>query len=276
LNTNAPSSTRKHLLGSRSPQLLRLTLPRANHHRQSRSVATASRALITPGSLAVDLPRPGVQAPSLRTGLFASLRGAPSSPANPSSVAVRSSATDPAGQVRAPRAKGKHGKDAGRVNGSAIGSTEDAARRRLAAARGGRGAPDRKRASATKGTQVNHTAGSARTPFLRTGFFAALPDSFRGGGSGARSSVGVGGRTSSLRLLASLALAVAAFLALAASSASAARGHVFKESFGTPGSGTGQLKEPSAVAVDEATHDVYVADSGNDRVDKFDSLALVS
>jgi hypothetical protein len=137
------------------------------------------------------------KSPAAKTGLFAPLAsllsakgtGAPSSPADPSSVAVRSSATDPAGQVRAPRAKGKHGKDAGRVNGSAIGSTEDAARRRLAAAKGGRGALDRERASATKGTQVTNTTRSARTPFLRTGIFAALRGVFGGGG----------GRTSSLR-----------------------------------------------------------------------------
>jgi hypothetical protein len=115
--------------------------------------------------------------------------GAPASPASSSSVVVRSSATDSVGQVRASRAKGKHGKDAGRVNGSAIGSTEDAGRRRLAAARGGRGALDRERASA----KVNHTTRSARTPFLRTGFFATLPDSFRGGG-GSGASLDDGGR----------------------------------------------------------------------------------
>jgi hypothetical protein len=39
-------------------------------------------------------------------------------------------------QARASRAKTKTGKDAGRVNGIAIGSTEDAARRRFAAASG--------------------------------------------------------------------------------------------------------------------------------------------
>lgn len=63
-----------------------------------------------------------------------------------------------------------------------------------------------------KGTQVNHTTSSARTPSLRTGFFASL----RGGGSGAPSDRrGVGGRTSSLRLLAPLALALAAIPAFA-------------------------------------------------------------
>jgi DNA-binding beta-propeller fold protein YncE len=51
------------------------------------------------------------------------------------------------------------------------------------------------------------------------------------------------------------------------------RGHVFSPtlSFGTPGSGAGQLKEPAGVAVNEASGDVYVVDSGNNRVDRFDS-----
>jgi hypothetical protein len=63
-----------------------------------------------------------------------------------------------------------------------------------------------------KGTQVNHTARSARTPFLRTGTAARLVTSLRGGGSGAPS----------LRLIGLLGLATAALLALASSSALAA------------------------------------------------------
>jgi hypothetical protein len=54
-------------------------------------------------------------------------------------------------------------------------------------------------------------------------------------------------------------------LALGASSASAAAPF----EFGSFGSETGQMNEPSAVAVD-ATGDVYVADAANNRVDKFD------
>ena len=42
-------------------------------------------------------------------------------------------------------------------------------------------------------------------------------------------------------------------------------------SFGGPGSGGGEFNSPQAVAVDEATGDVYVVDSGNFRVEKFDS-----
>lgn len=40
-------------------------------------------------------------------------------------------------------------------------------------------------------------------------------------------------------------------------------------SIGELGSGPGQLKGPSAAAVDDATHDVYVADTGNNRVEEF-------
>jgi hypothetical protein len=55
--------------------------------------------------------------------------------------------------------------------------------------------------------------------------------------------------------------------------ASAARGHQFKETFGTPCTelvcGPGELKEPSAVAVNEATGEVYVLDQGNNRIEIF-------
>jgi NHL repeat len=55
--------------------------------------------------------------------------------------------------------------------------------------------------------------------------------------------------------------------------ASAGETHVKSISFGVAGSGDGQLElaEHSGVAVNETTHDVYVADTGNHRVDQFDS-----
>lgn len=40
---------------------------------------------------------------------------------------------------------------------------------------------------------------------------------------------------------------------------------------GISGSGPGQFSSPTSVAVDDATHDVYVGDSGNNVVDKFSS-----
>ena len=46
---------------------------------------------------------------------------------------------------------------------------------------------DRERASAKKGTQVNHTTSSAPTPLLRTVTAARLAGSLRDGGSGAPS-----------------------------------------------------------------------------------------
>ena len=41
-------------------------------------------------------------------------------------------------------------------------------------------------------------------------------------------------------------------------------------SFGGPGSGAGQLEGPEGVAVNDATGNVYIADTGNDRVDEFE------
>lgn len=70
-------------------------------------------------------------------------------------------------------------------------------------------------------------------------------------------------------------VASAALCLLLAASASAlkARGHEYSEalSFGTPGSGDGQLKEPSGIAVNEKTGDIYVVDSGNNRVVRFNA-----
>jgi hypothetical protein len=42
--------------------------------------------------------------------------------------------------------------------------------------------------------------------------------------------------------------------------------------FGSQGSGAGQFQTPTGVAVDQGSGDVYVADSGNARVEKFDAM----
>ena len=55
---------------------------------------------------------------------------------------------------------------------------------------------------------------------------------------------------------------------LGGASAQAALTHDF--SFAAPGSGAGQLKDPSGIAVNTTTGDVYIADSGNRRVVQFD------
>ena len=64
---------------------------------------------------------------------------------------------------------------------------------------------------------------------------------------------------------------VLAVLAFAATPALAARGRVLSVSLGSPGSAAGELEKPEGVAVNEATHDVYVADTGNHRVDEFEA-----
>ncbi len=86
------------------------------------------------------------------------------------------------------------------------------------------------------------------------------------------------------RILAVL-FAVGVLTACSASVALAHRGRVFGSSFGDPGSGVGQLSLAifhdegataggSGIAVDESSHDVYVADTGNHRVDEFSSTGV--
>jgi DNA-binding beta-propeller fold protein YncE len=63
-------------------------------------------------------------------------------------------------------------------------------------------------------------------------------------------------------------------LVLGGVSAFALSTHVFGGSFGGEGVGNGQFKEPSGVAVNAATHDVYVVDRGNNRVELFSSAGV--
>ncbi|MFZ1154904.1 MAG: hypothetical protein WAN93_08375, partial [Solirubrobacteraceae bacterium] len=72
-------------------------------------------------------------------------------------------------------------------------------------------------------------------------------------------------------VVAVVCVAVAGFWS---ASAFAARGHVFDGSFASQGSGPGQLQEPSGVAVNEATHTVYVLDGGNNRVERFSTTGV--
>ncbi len=64
---------------------------------------------------------------------------------------------------------------------------------------------------------------------------------------------------------------ISAVLWLSVSSAMAGQSHVFAMSFGTQGSAANEVSSPQGVAVNEATGDVYVADTGNARIDEFDS-----
>jgi DNA-binding beta-propeller fold protein YncE len=75
--------------------------------------------------------------------------------------------------------------------------------------------------------------------------------------------------TRTYHFLASL-LVLGVSIALAATPAVAFRGHIFSSTFGAEGSGNGQFKEPSGVAVNEATGQVYVLDQGNSRIEIFD------
>lgn len=69
-----------------------------------------------------------------------------------------------------------------------------------------------------------------------------------------------------------LALALLAGCALFWSATAQAKVvHVFAESFGGEGSFPGQFEGARAVAVNDTTHDVYVVDVGNDRVQEFNS-----
>jgi DNA-binding beta-propeller fold protein YncE len=78
-----------------------------------------------------------------------------------------------------------------------------------------------------------------------------------------------------LRAVGIAVLLAAAFFAVTAGSASAARGHVYLgETIGKPCPpatvcGAEELTEPTGVAVNEATGDIYVVDSGNHRVQVF-------
>jgi hypothetical protein len=71
-----------------------------------------------------------------------------------------------------------------------------------------------------------------------------------------------------------VALVVSVIVALcAAGPVNAATTHVFLSSFGSVGSAAGELSlisSDSGIAVNSTTHDVYVADSGNSRVDEFE------
>jgi hypothetical protein len=80
------------------------------------------------------------------------------------------------------------------------------------------------------------------------------------------------------RLILSLVGVVLLGMAFVSVSALALQGHAFSSSFGSAGSGAGEMSlsgaqgvevAGSGVAVNAVTHDVYVADTGNARIDEF-------
>jgi len=113
--------------------------------------------------------------------------------------------------------------------------------------------------------KARHVRAPARFVAMFGRSAATRASSRRAKGSGASSS-------RRARLVAAPLLAVLALLALAlsASTALAAQTHVFAGSFGSEGSGAGQLElaEHSGIAVDQTSHDVYVADTTNNRVEQ--------
>jgi hypothetical protein len=84
---------------------------------------------------------------------------------------------------------------------------------------------------------------------------------------GARSGLGSRFRSGACLLM----LVVCGVLVTSASRAQALseRGHVAVGFIGEEGSGAGELRAPSAVAVNDTTGDVYVVDAGNERIDRF-------
>jgi DNA-binding beta-propeller fold protein YncE len=107
-----------------------------------------------------------------------------------------------------------------------------------------------------KGTKVN-----------RTEHRESIQPSFQPGFNGiARYGLARSG-VRSLRLVALFVSAIVIF-ALTASSALGAQHYSYSKSFGSPGSGAGQFSL-SGIALNDATHVLYVADAGNNRVDEF-------
>jgi hypothetical protein len=133
---------------------------------------------------------------------------------------------------------------------------------------------------------VTPTERSASNPSRNKGFAATLRASLRAKGTGAPSPAG---RLLSVSLLAILALlALTAALALSAAPAFALKEYVPGITFGAPCGvgetpcGPGKFKEPSGLAVNDSTEpltepaagDVYVVDTGDNRVERFTSTGI--
>ena len=122
----------------------------------------------------------------------------------------------------------------------------------------------------SKAKQASAAKPSAEAPVRRAGFLAAPRASLRAKGSGAPAQRAAGVLTA--------LCAAAVFLALTATPALAHPAHVFEASFGSAGSGAGELSlqtntrgglPGSGLAVNDESGDVYVADTANHRVDQF-------
>jgi hypothetical protein len=113
---------------------------------------------------------------------------------------------------------------------------------------------------------TEHIAKSAST--TKSGLFATLGGLLRGRGSGAPKT----GRALRLTLAALASLcALAATLTLTVSPAAAAETDVFEATFGPDGTAASVFGRPGAIAVDQNTGNVYVADVEAGTVEKFNS-----
>jgi DNA-binding beta-propeller fold protein YncE len=138
--------------------------------------------------------------------------------------------------------------------------------------------------SSRKGETVRPIAPDRKTPVAQTGVLARRHGSPDTGGSGAPAPT----RRRAIPALATLAATLAA-MALIATPALAHAHFTFTGSFGAPGEGAGELSFVSTgmkngeeifiddlipadgVAVNSASHLLYVADTGNNRVDEFET-----
>jgi hypothetical protein len=100
-----------------------------------------------------------------------------------------------------------------------------------------------------------------------------MPGRVRGGLLGESAQGTARGAWAPARRVAVVLAVVVCGVLVSAGSAVALDTHVFSSSFGGAGSGAGQvmLAVSSGVAVDSVTHDVYVADTGNARIDEFEA-----
>jgi NHL repeat len=117
--------------------------------------------------------------------------------------------------------------------------------------------------STTQGSKTaasTHATGNSRGVSRRA--FVARGVLGRAKGTGARSAMRA-------RLVVSITTTLAALLLAFSAQALATTGHRFVGQFGGPGSAAGSFAGPAGVAIQQSTGDVYVADQGNNRVEKF-------
>ncbi len=115
--------------------------------------------------------------------------------------------------------------------------------------------------STEKGTQMSNQSHTIGPPLHRFGV---------AGPARARSVQGSGAPLRISRALAFLLATALGSLAFAAAPGMAETIHVFSTSFAGVGEGAGELSSPDGVAVNSTTHNIYVADTGNERIDEFE------